>query len=94
MTHPLTKAFQELRKLGYIAQRKIACCRSCAWAKLEDEDINVVFTTDQSDKDPFNLYWNAENDDPKTIIKVLRANGLRVTKPKDPTQSIRVTLRK
>ena len=88
---PLTKAFKELRQRDYVAERKIACCRSCAWAMIPEDRINlVVFTTEQSDNFPQTLYWHAPDDNPNEIIKVLRANGLKVKKPKNASFAIQI----
>ncbi len=90
----LSKAFKELQKVGYIAKRKMACCRSCAWDSVPDKNINlVVFTTKQSDDAKngiYTLYWSAPDDNPSEILEALRSHGLKAKKPKDARTAIEV----
>lgn len=86
----LTQAFKELRRLGYLAKRKLADCRSCASYEIpEDKENLFAYTTDQSDNpDDYCIYWSAPEDDPSEIVKVLRKYGLKVKKPKNPSFAI------
>lgn len=95
MIHPLTKAFKELLlDHDYYARRRIACCRSCASHLIPNEyQSYYAYTTDQSDdnikKDGEGyIYWSAPEDNPKTIIKVLRKHGLKVKWNKKPDTAI------
>lgn len=84
MTSPLTKAFKELRKKDYLAERSYACCRSCANANIPDEYENLcVFTVDYDEKELKDtnscyLSWSAPEDNPKEIIKELKKVGIKV----------------
>ena len=95
MIHPLTKAFKELLlEHDYFARRRIACCRTCASYQIPKEyESYYAYTTDQSDKDLVKtgecyVYWQAPDDNPKTIIKVLRKHGLKVKWDKKPSTAI------
>jgi hypothetical protein len=94
MIHPLTKAFRELAKAGWLAKRRLACCRSCATAGLPDDLANLnAYTTSQSDDNIKEngegyIYWSAPEDNPKEIIKALKAQGLEVKWNKDPKTAI------
>lgn len=95
MIHPLTKAFKELLlDHDYFARRRIADCRSCASVQIPDEYQNYfAYTTDQSDDDIKEsgegyIYWSAPEDNPKTIIKVLKKHGLKVKWNKKPSTAI------
>ena len=88
---PITKAFKELTKRGYLAERCLACCRSCASHQIpEDKESMYVYTTSQSDKYPQYLYWSAPNDNPNEIIKALRKQGIKVKKPKNAAFAIEI----
>lgn len=93
----LTKAFRQLRKLGYFAKRKLACCRSCAYYEIPDDKQNLyVYTSyneEQLKKEGIDyLYWSAPNDDASEIIKVLKANNIKATWNKDPNTAIKIDL--
>lgn len=98
MIHPLTKAFRELAEAGWLAKRRLACCRSCANCAIpEDLQSLYVYTTDQSDdnikeNDEGYIYWSAPEDNPKEIIKALKAQGLKVKWNKDPSNAIFISI--
>lgn len=41
----LNEAFKQLRRHGFVAKQKHACCQSCGWAELPDATVapNVIF---------------------------------------------------
>ena len=39
---PLTLAFKELRKSGYLAKQNFCCCQSCAWAGNGKEIVEIL----------------------------------------------------
>jgi len=91
MIHPLTKAFKELLvEHDYYARRRLACCRSCAGHLIPQEyESYCVYTVDYDERDlkktgSCYLSWQAPEDNPKTIIKVLKKHGLKVKWDKNP----------
>ena len=77
----LTKAFSELRKMGYVAKQNFWCCQRCAWEALTDEEAEkAVFYHEQDNKDlkengTCNLAWNGDG---KLIVEILEKNGVKV----------------
>lgn len=56
--------FREIRKKGYFAEQNFWCCRTCAWADLDDEQSKkAVFYTEQNTvkegKEQY-IYWNGK----------------------------------
>lgn len=47
----LARAFSYLRRRGFVARQRVACCGSCARAELADLVGAAVFTTRQDDED-------------------------------------------
>lgn len=70
----LTKAFKELKKLGYFAERNLACCQSCAIEEIPEDNASLyVFTTEQDEQILKNtgscfISWQAPEDNPIEII--------------------------
>lgn len=98
MIQPLTKAFKELRTLGYLAERRLGDCRSCAMCEIpEDKDNLHVYTTDQTE-DNFKkigsgyLMWSAPEDNAKEIVKILKKNGVKASWNGKPTIGIKVIM--
>lgn len=97
-TIQLTKAFKELEQNDYFAKRKIACCQSCGVHVVPDEHTcSYVFTHDQDEADLKKtgicyLAWQAPDDNPKEIIKALKAQGIKVIWNKKPTIRIKIDL--
>ncbi len=95
----LTKAFIELRKLGYFAKRSLACCQSCSLELVpESHACLYVFTHDQDEYKgegvevtEMYLGWSAPEDDPSEIVKVLKKHGLKVKHDGSPQTRILVS---
>jgi hypothetical protein len=89
----LTKAFKELRKEGYFARQNWKCCNSCGWEAIPDEQAkHAVFYYAQNANDLkehgfCHLSWDGDG---KKIVKILKANGLKVTWNGSKAQKIKV----
>lgn len=76
----IAKAFRELRKLGYVANRHFWCCNSCAWSDLSDEEAKKAVFLHSQAEDTWRergytyLAWDGEGQE---IFKVLEESGLR-----------------
>lgn len=94
----LDKAFSDLEKKGYFAERALACCQSCALHEVPDECENLcVFTHDQDEATLMEtgstyLTWSAPDDNPKEIIKALKDAGIKVEWNKSPAKRIKITI--
>lgn len=91
----LDRAFVELREKGYFAQRNVACCQSCSWAEIPDEQADkAVFTHEQTeDRISENgvgfLHWAGNGAE---IVEVLEANGVEVEWDGSEDTAIKVTV--
>jgi hypothetical protein len=78
----LTKAFRELRKLGYFARQNFWCCQSCGCNAVPDEYSEKYVFYHGQDNDCLNergecyLAWSGDG---AQIVKVLEDTGLKVT---------------
>ena len=76
----LSKAFRELRKLGYVAKQNFWCCQSCGWAALsEDEAKKAVFyhAQDASQLNSTGTCHLAWSGDGNEIVRILNENGVK-----------------
>ena len=75
----LDNAFRALREKGYFAKRNVACCQSCSWAEIPDEQADkAVFTHEQTEDNIENsgrgfLHWAGDGAE---ITEVLKDNGV------------------
>lgn len=79
MQNNLTKAFRELRKVGYFAKQNFTCCQTCAWAEVPDGVEKVVFYHNQDNEtkkqgEPFHLAWSGDG---REIQRILKKNGVK-----------------
>ena len=76
----ITKAFSELRKLGYFARQNFLCCQSCAWAEVpENKSEKVVFYHNQDNDNlksegKCHLAWSGDGNE---IVSVLNKHGVK-----------------
>lgn len=90
----LSKAFKQLRKLGYFARQNFWCCQSCGWAAIPDGECEkVVFYHSQDNEDkkegkPFYLAWCGDGNE---IVSVLQQNGIVVDWNGSENSRIRVS---
>lgn len=47
----LKLAFEELKDLGYFAKQNFACCQSCGWAAMSNEEAQKAVFYHGQDKD-------------------------------------------
>ena len=78
----LSRAFKQLRKVGYFARQNFWCCQSCAWYDIEQKGKGekAVFFHQQDNQQrqrgvPFYLAWSGDGQE---IVDVLRRNGIDV----------------
>ena len=76
----ITKAFSELRKLGYFARQNFLCCQSCAWYEVpKDKSEKVVFYHNQDNDNlksegKCHLAWAGDGNE---IVSVLNKHGVK-----------------
>lgn len=91
----LTKAFSDLRKIGYLARQNFSCCQSCAWAEIpDDKSERAVFYHRQDhmgmrETGEVYLSWAGNGHE---IVNVLKSNGLSVEWDGTPSRRIRVII--
>ena len=77
----LTSAFLELRSLGYVAIENHACCQTCGWGSIPDENADkAVFyhAQDFDDGRRMGQLFLAWSGDGQMICNVLADHGLGV----------------
>ncbi len=71
----INTAFRELRKLGYFAKQDIACCQSCGWAEVPDDEAEKVVFYHAQDLDALKDYgylylaWCGDGDEIKKVFE-------------------------
>ena len=80
MKKKITKAFKELRELGFFARQNFWCCQSCALSGIPDDKPNYVFYHNQDNSmlrktGTCYLSWGG---DANTIISILKNNDIKV----------------
>lgn len=77
----ITKAFRELRKLGYFARQNFWCCQSCAWAAIPKSRAGRTVFYHQQDaqhlrsRGECHLAWAGDG---TAIVEVLKRHDLQV----------------
>jgi hypothetical protein len=77
----IDSAFNELRGIGYFAERHFQCCNTCAWAAIDEAQADkAVFIHEQNEERlldgmPAYIGWSGDGDE---IVKVLKGHGLAV----------------
>ncbi len=102
----IVRVFNKLRKQGFVALTKAACCQGCSWSMLDKKykgkiPENVVFFHDQ-DADAFNRFGRLERPlyithkgDARRIVAALVDHGFQASWPdSDPNKRIVVTGRR
>jgi hypothetical protein len=81
MATNITRAFGELRGLGYFARQRFLCCQTCAWDAIPEEKADkAVFYHEQDyqnlrNGNTFYLGWSGNGNE---IVRVLTKWGLVV----------------
>lgn len=93
----VTKAFKELRKLGYFARQNFLCCQSCGWATVPEEKADKVVFYHNQDNEAWNSNRILEHDlylawsgNASEIRSVFESNGMRVDH--DGSQNTRIVI--
>lgn len=93
----ITKAFRELRQLGYFAKQNHSCCAHCGhWEVPEDKRDKYVFyhMQDKEHLDKRGTCWLSWEGDGKEIVGILHKHNLSPEWNGDKDFRIKITLQK
>lgn len=95
MESKITKAFRELRKLGYTAKQNFWCCQTCGWAALTDEQANKAVFYHHQDYDVLKKYgytflcWSGDGNE---IVSILQKHGIKTNWDGSKNKRIGITI--
>jgi len=94
----LDNAFKALREKDYLAERKFACCVSCAIHNLPDEKASLFVITTANDESDLKktgecfVAWGAPEDSSKELVRILNAHGVVATHDGNPNKKIKIKI--